>query len=241
MLRVNFFAQLSWHAHQRPAIACLAVLLLLAGCAHRPPPPLPDGTQVAWLKQVRAATQLTDWRIHGKIGVKSGRDGGSAFIHWMQSGDSFHISLSGPLGQGTTIISGNDEGARLESSREGVHIADSAEQLLFEHTGWYLPLQSLLHWIKGLPEPSTPYQETRTPEGLIDTLIQGPWSLRFDRYAGFDANLFLPHRIRIQSQEWNVTLVVRNWSRLDTDNWNGATMVDEASDESSSVESSWAP
>lgn len=200
-------------------IVLLASALCFSGCAHRTPTPPPQGSQVPWLEQVRLATQLTDWQLQGKIGVKSGREGGSAFVNWLQMADSFHITLSGPLGQGATIISGNDQGARLESARNGTHIAESAEQLLFDHTGWYIPLSHLLHWIKGLPDPALPHQETRTPEGLIESLIQGPWTLRFDRYAQLENGPYLPHRLRIDSQAWSVTLLVRRWGHLQPEAW----------------------
>ena len=59
---------------------------------------------------------MDEWHIKGKIGIKQGDEGGSAYLDWIQSQDSFHITLSGPLGQGTTIISGNTSVAQSANS-----------------------------------------------------------------------------------------------------------------------------
>ena len=195
--------------------ACLiAVYFFTAGCNTMPPaPPIPPETTINWVEHVRHLTELKDWHIQGKIGVKTVSDGGSAYLDWLQTNDSFHITLSGPLGQGTTTISGNESGARLESASQGAHISESPEQLLYDHTGWYIPLGNLLYWIKGLPEPKTPYSETRTPQGLISTLNQGPWSLSFSQYATHLGHP-LPSKIKIQSQDLKVTLAIKSWAPL---------------------------
>jgi outer membrane lipoprotein LolB len=156
---------------------------------------------------------MSDWQINGKLGIKTDRDGGSAALRWIQSGDSFHLTLSGPLGQGTTIIAGNEEGARLENSQGETHLSDSAETLLYQHTGWQVPLHFLLFWIKGLPEPYTTYQLTRTPEGLIHTLTQGSWHLIYDRYA-LVGQVYLPHKIKIIHQDLKLTLLIHAWTAL---------------------------
>jgi outer membrane lipoprotein LolB len=128
--------------------------------------------------------------------------------------DSFHIRLSGPLGTGTTIISGNDTGAKLESSSEGTFIAESPEQLLCEHTGWYLPLHNLLYWIKGLPEPRLPAVTEFDERGYLSRLVQGPWQLDFDRYQS-SLDVTLPHKIKIYNEDLKVTLVIKQWATIE--------------------------
>ncbi len=197
-------------------IGGLILALLSSGCALSPPQPTlpPDSPTINWLEHVEKLTLLNHWRAKGKAGFKTANDGGSAYFDWAQSDDNFHIRLSGPLGQGTAILSGNDTGAKLTTSDDQTYISDSPEQLLYERTGWYLPLQELLYWIKGLPAPFAPYQETRTPNGLIETLIQGPWTLQYSRYRNH-LGIPLPGKIKITREDIRVTLAVKSWALLD--------------------------
>ncbi|MDX1693288.1 MAG: lipoprotein insertase outer membrane protein LolB [Ketobacteraceae bacterium] len=176
-------------------------------------PPEPPPEQIDWVEHVRQLTLLTEWQLQGKIGIKQRDDGGSAYINWTQAEDSFYIRLSGPLGSGTTIISGNDSGAKLESASDGTFIAESPEQLLYEHTGWHLPLHNLLYWVKGLPEPRLPAITEFDERGYLSRLIQGPWQLDFYRYQNA-LDVTLPHKIKIYNQDLKVTLVIKNWEPL---------------------------
>ncbi|PCJ30493.1 MAG: outer membrane lipoprotein LolB [Moraxellaceae bacterium] len=198
-------------AHFFRQLLLAGLLMLLAGCGLLQIPPTPQlpATSVNWVEHVRALTLMDEWHIKGKIGIKQGSDGGSAYIDWIQSQDSFHITLSGPFGQGTTIISGNKSGAKLENS-EGSFIAETPEQLLYEHSGWQIPISNLLYWIKGLPEPKSQSDTTTNDIGLISTLHQDGWNLRFDRYQNAPKHP-LPHKIKILSDNLKVTLLVKQW------------------------------
>jgi len=170
------------------------------------------GQNVDWVEHVRQLTLMREWQIRGKIGVRTATDGGSAYLDWSQSFDSFYILLSGPLGQGSTIISGNPSGARLENS-DGTFVSDSPENLVMEHTGWQIPINQLLYWVKGIPAPSGDIQMTRNALGTLDTLQQDGWKLEFDRY-GNALDSLLPQRIKIQKDDLKVTLIIKEWLPL---------------------------
>lgn len=193
----------------------LTLLLTLSGCslfqAGTGTPPT-AGTRVDWSEHVRTLTLLKEWQIKGKIGVRTRDDGGSAYLDWTQSFDSFYIILNGPLGQGTTIVSGNPTGARLEQS-DGTWIAESPDQLVQEHTGWEIPINHLLYWIKGLPAPTGEPRLTHNALGTLASLEQDGWSLQFDQYIA-SMNTLLPQRIRISKGELRVILVVKDWLPL---------------------------
>lgn len=207
-------AHISHFAHH---IILAGLLILLAGCEllqTTTQPPLPS-QPVNWVQHVRALTLMDEWHIKGKIGIKQGDDGGSAYLDWVQSQDSFYITLSGPLGQGTTIISGNKSGAKLENS-DGSFIAETPEQLLYEHSGWLLPLSNLLYWVKGLPEPRSSSTPQFNDIGLISTMDQGGWTLQFERYRSALGEP-LPHKIKIMSGDLKVTVLVKQWIPLETE------------------------
>ena len=198
------------------------ILTLLAGCSTRPvvPPESAPSSPIdipdSWPEHVRQLTLLKDWQLKGKIGIRTQNNGGSAYLDWSQSEDSFHIQLSGPLGQGATIISGNPYGARLKNN-EGEYLSESPEQLLMDHTGWDLPLSNLLYWVKGIPAPRGKPVMTYNEQGMLDTLQQNQWHLSFPRYQQ-TMNLWLPQRIVIHNQDLKVTLIIKTWQPIQAHN-----------------------
>lgn len=198
-------------------LTLIAVSLLLSSCQlwHTSPDittPSPDQPKLNWVEHVRTLTLMQEWQIKGKIGVRTADDGGSAYLDWSQSFDSFYILLSGPLGQGSTIVSGNPYGARLENS-EGTFISDSPEQLIMEHTGWAIPIHQLLYWVKGIPSPHGKSTQQHNELGALKSLQQAGWSLEFDRYGNALGTL-LPQRIKIEKEGLKVTFIIKEWLPL---------------------------
>lgn len=196
----------------------LLILLALQGCTLFQPqtaPPAPAGTQVDWVDHMRSLTLLQEWKVQGKIGVRTADEAGSAYIDWNQAQDSFYITLSGPLGQGTTFVTGNPTGARLENS-DGNWIAESPDQLVLEHTGWQIPISNLLYWVKGMPAPGNKPTLTHNEMGTLATLQQDGWNLTFDQYSP-QLGTLLPCRIRAQKDQLKVTLIIKRWQPLEED------------------------
>lgn len=167
---------------------------------------------IDWVEHLRQLTLLREWQIKGKIGVRTANDGGSAYLDWSQSFDSFHLLLSGPLGQGSTIISGNPLGARLQNS-DGIFLSDSPEQLVADHTGWEIPINHLLYWVKGIPAPDDEPTMTHNEKGLLSKLTQDGWTLSYDRYVDAMGQT-LPRRIKLTKEDLKVTLVIKQWLPL---------------------------
>ena len=198
-------------------LAILFASLVMTGCqiwqtSHELPSPKADQPKLDWVEHVRTLTLMQEWQIRGKIGVRTADDGGSAYLDWSQSFDSFYILLSGPLGQGSTIVSGNPYGARLENG-DGTFISDSPEQLVLEHTGWNIPIHQLLYWVKGIPAPYGKSEPTYNAYGALKTLQQNQWNLEFDRY-GEAMGTLLPQKIKITKGDLKVTLIIKEWLPL---------------------------
>lgn len=197
----------------------LAVLMLLnlSSCSlwqtsTELPTPADNEPKLNWVEHARTLTLLQEWQIKGKIGVRTADDGGSAYLDWSQSFDSFYILLSGPLGQGSTIVSGNPYGARLENA-EGAFISESPETLVEQHTGWSIPINHLLYWVKGIPSPFGKSTQQHNPLGSLQSLQQDGWNLEYDRYGkAFDT--LLPTRIKIKKGDLKVTLIIKEWLPL---------------------------
>ena len=116
------------------------------------------------------------------------------------------------MGVGATeIIS---DGAQLDIRQGEEHrVLDiSSRQAVILNTGWDLPLAALPYWIRGLPEPDSKIQarEIEPRSGLLRSLRQRNWLVRYTDYALFDA-LMLPTRLTLENGETRATLLIRSW------------------------------
>ncbi|MFN3712702.1 MAG: lipoprotein insertase outer membrane protein LolB [Alcanivoracaceae bacterium] len=182
--------------------ALLSVLLVLGGCQSRlPSGPLPESVEA-----------MQNWNLSGRLGYRAGNDGGSASLEWRQRHPRGELHFSGPVGIGSARLFWADDGAMLDTGKEQVSAASSAE-LAWRLTGLWLPVEALQFWIRGLPWPEAQWQEQRDEQGLLTTLTQLGWQLQFSDYQR-TSGLNLPQRIRANHQDQRFTLVVRRWEPL---------------------------
>ncbi|WP_049722346.1 lipoprotein insertase outer membrane protein LolB [Gilvimarinus polysaccharolyticus] len=197
----------------RIATALLAILLL-SRCAQLPgPAPAAPVDQQAHEQRVRAINQ---WQLQAKAGLRSPAQNGSARLDWQQTPDNFQISLSGPLGQGRVELNGNSEGVTLTQPDSAPLHSASAEALLYEQTGWELPVSLLTDWLLGLPALTLPIDNlTRDDNGLLSTLSQAGWQLSYANYQAVET-VFLPSRLIASrkldnDQELRLVIAVYDW------------------------------
>ncbi|GAB2878820.1 lipoprotein insertase outer membrane protein LolB [Microbulbifer echini] len=162
-----------------------------------------------------SVAQLKHWTIKGKLGVRSPADNGSANLTWQQSGaQNFRIHLSGPLGAGTTVISGSAGGVSLVRGNEPPVVARDAAQLTQQTLGWPLPAKEMFYWVRGLPAPGPRGAEKHNGHGELQSLQQSGWSLYFSNYRQ-NGPYLLPTRIKAQTNAAagpvQVTLVIKEW------------------------------
>lgn len=195
-------------------ILILLALLSGTGCALLPAPhnPVPDAPH----DMSQRLAQLSQWSLTGKIGVRAGKEGGSAYLDWQQLNDIFTLTLSGPLGQGTTKIQGDASQTQLTTHKNQVYTANSPEALLYQHTGWQLPIQPLRYWVKGIPAPELAAKIERDANGTIIQLTQGQWQLSFANHTLVNG-YWLPQKIKIWTvadiqPPLKITLAIKRWT-----------------------------
>lgn len=189
---------------RRLAILGLA-LALLAGCATAPA--VRTGQAEAQRARVEA---LQAWSVDGKLAVRTATDAQTAQFAWRQDGEAFDIRLSGPAGLKATRIYGMPGGVVFEqgSRRER---AGSAEGLSRRLVGWPLPVDGLVYWMRGLPDPGAAIEQAEYgADGLLAGLAQSGWEVRFAGYQPVDG-LQLPARLEARHGDVRVTLVVKRW------------------------------
>ena len=195
-------------------LKCIALgtLLILSGCSHFSSQEQLSGSGQTsiWQAHKQKITPIDAWQINGKLGIRSAKDSGSAVIFWLQRQNYFDIHLSGPLGQGSTRLTGRQGAVSLEVSNRGTFQAPSAEALMQQQLGWSLPIENLLWWVRGLPAPQSKSQLQLNNDSLLASLEQDGWHIEYLSYRT-ENGLQMPERIKLSGADLNITLVIKQW------------------------------
>jgi outer membrane lipoprotein LolB len=212
-------------AFARRAVALLAlgaIGLLLAGCAtHRPQPtaspalaPPVDAPDAFAAQSAREAflAETGDWRLRGRVAFANGREGATVQIDWTQRGDVFDIRLVAPITGREWRLSGRPGAAELLGLEGGPRRAEDAEGLLFETTGWRLPVRHFPYWVRGARGPEAAAAVQVDAEGRPVSWTQSGWALSFrDWWPGEPP---LPRRVFATREDASVRLVVAEWAAV---------------------------
>ena len=194
------------------SLLMLSLLVFISGCSQFSSKEQLSGSGKvdSWQSHKQQITPLDAWQISGKLGIRSQQESGSAVLFWLQRQDYFDIRLSGPLGQGSTRLTGRQGAASLEIANQGTFQANSAQALMQEQLGWSLPVENLLWWVRGLPAPHSKSQVTLDNNSLLAQLEQDNWLIEYLGYRS-ENGLQLPERIKLSGAGLNITLVVKEW------------------------------
>src|SRR5690554_3950347 len=194
------------------SLAALSMLLVLSGCSQFSAKEQLTGSGQAssWQAHKQQITPIDAWQINGKLGIRSEQESGSAILFWLQRQDYFDISLSGPLGQGSTRLTGRQGAVSLEIANRGTFTATTAEALMQQQLGWSLPVEHLLWWVRGLPAPQIKSRVQLNDDSLLATLEQDQWLVEYLSYRN-ENGLQLPERIKLSGADLNITLVIKQW------------------------------
>jgi len=194
------------------ALSAFIVMLLLWGCASTPEPADLEVVDDTWTLRRDTLLQLQNWELDGRIGITVEHQAWQASLVWVQRGENFLLDVAGPLGQGRLMVSGGPNGVRAERHDGRVVNATDVESLLRSELGWTLPVEGLRYWVKGVPNPRESTQSIALDElGRLAELNQSGWRIRYPSYIESD-DVDLPHKIRLDSGDVSVRMVVDQWA-----------------------------
>jgi outer membrane lipoprotein LolB len=81
-------------------------------------------------KLARQLNQLQQWQVRGKLSVVTADNAVTGYLTWHQDNADFDLFLSGPFGQGSSRLVGNNGSARLSLPNKDPIDAPSAEYLM---------------------------------------------------------------------------------------------------------------
>lgn len=194
------------------------MLMLLGACTTIQLEPLPEGLTdqppADWTQRSEQLRRLDAWELSGKLAVKQPSDSGTAIInHWIQKQDAYDLELSSSfLGMGRTSLQGVPGFIALTLPDGETYRSGDPEALIKAATGWQLPIESLVWWIRGLPGPDGDFRLLFDSNRQLAMIRQHGWEIRYDRWQPFITGYPpLPARITAVKDDKRVRMVVTDW------------------------------
>lgn len=187
---------------------CFCLILLLTGCttvSHSNVDQITPPVPTANLK----IGKIQYWDIRGKIAVKTDRKGWNASFNWLQKQDNYFLSFFGPLGANRISLEGNRSYAMLQTGNQNFE-ASNAEVLLQRRLGWYLPVNNIYYWVRGLPAPGPCHKILRNSEHETLFIEQQGWRVTYSAYQMINGHQ-LPTLIELENPKLFIRIAIYRW------------------------------
>ncbi|GAB4221771.1 MAG: lipoprotein insertase outer membrane protein LolB [Francisella sp.] len=154
---------------------------------------------------------LKKWQVSGVIGIIYNNKAESANYIYQQDEDAFDIKLYGPLGVGSIEIKGNKNGVCLENAKGQKLTAKDIKTLMLEQLGWYVPVNGLQYWIKGISMPNIKQKSQFNTHNLLQSIDQNGWNIQYGNYKIIDNIYPLPIKIKMIRDNLNIKIIIKSW------------------------------
>lgn len=189
-------------------------VLLLSACVTSMPM---QQQQQIWQQHSVTIGKLQQWDVRGRIALQMDNEAWQLNLRWQHLPGQQQIDLSGPFGMGAVRMLIDTDGAQLRDTSKTEYRADNAQELLWQTTGWLLPLDNLSWWLRGLPVPDKQMQMTLDGQGRLGSLTQDGWQLTVLEYEE-QWGMLLPHLIELRNingdthgKAMHLRLVISQW------------------------------
>ena len=150
LLRASLFNQFTY------GTVLLIALILLSGCT----------TLKSYnLTSTETLSELTVFQVNGRMAVIQPQQKQSAYFYWRQNNADYKLTVNTFLGINLLTAKRDAQGITITTS-DNTYTSPQPQQLLFELTGWWLPLDELHAWFKADVDPSqgtiTYYESSNT-------------------------------------------------------------------------------
>ena len=181
-------------------LSLLCLIVMLTGCSTAPVVP---GAQYS--KTARAhLDKLERWSFSGRLALTGKNDSWSANINWVHTPYDERIKLSGPLGQGATVIQLTGNLVTIDRGDGKAQSSSQPEAFINQQLGMFVPVHSLRYWVVGLPEPSSVFVETATG------FKQAGWLIEYKQMQVAN-DQSMPRNIIVTNDQVKLKLFIDQW------------------------------
>ncbi|MCH8536544.1 MAG: lipoprotein insertase outer membrane protein LolB [Alkalimonas sp.] len=182
---------------------------LLLGCSIKPSPEQPI---LSAKERLQRLNLLDEYQLSATLGIRSPDESVSGNLTWQQQQDDYQARMTNFLGmrifsldKAADVITLNVQGEDYQAS--------NVSQLMFALTGWSLPADDMPLWLKGIAGHNATEPEYDHLGRLIAFQLHDragiQWRIHYEDF--FNDPLALPRRIKVQSDDIRIRLVIRNW------------------------------
>lgn len=195
----------------------LLLLCFVTACSTLPEPRSIEGVATPWQIQQhqQQVSELRGWKIKGKLAIITPQEKLSGRLNWVQSPESFAITLSSSLG--ITLLEAEQTVSHATLEVEGeIYHGTSLEQLISQLTPWQLPTTQMQQWVKGHGDIATATAATFTPQGQLASMTTydqfgQQWQLAYSHYIQQGERPHLPSRITLIHNDIKLKLIISQW------------------------------
>jgi len=181
-------------------LLCWVIVLVLSGCSS-----IKIEHETAYSRRAREPLyNLDNWLFNGRLVITGQNDSWSANINWKHVVDKEEIKLSGPLGQGATVIKLSDDLVSVDRGNGKVQTSEQPEEFINQQLGVFVPIKSLRYWVIGLPEPSQSFVDTS------DGFTQEDWLVRYAQMQAVNGQS-MPRKITVSNSRVKLKLIIDQW------------------------------
>jgi outer membrane lipoprotein LolB len=148
--------------------------------------------------------------LRGRLAVSDGRQGGSGSFEWRQQGRATEFRFSTPVSKQTWVLHARPGTVELRRSDGRILHGFHAAELIARETGWRVPVDELVWWIRGLRAPDRPAEVHYGSDGRLAALQQAGWRIDYRELRPI-GGVDLPTRLEARSPPWRVRLVIDAW------------------------------
>lgn len=184
--------------------AALLLGLMLSACTSLPKPPDIDAARR--LARDSYLQAHPDWSFKGRLAYSHQGQGGTAQVHWRQTGNQSEITLGAPLGIGSVKIRMDPSTAQVFDASGRLLQSGETQQLLQQVLHVAMPAASLMNGLRAYwPEHATVPYLTDASAG-IDA---DGWQWRYQEWV--QSPVMLPKKLETSHEDSRLRLIIDQW------------------------------
>jgi outer membrane lipoprotein LolB len=154
--------------------------------------------------------QLSHWQASGKASTRVFGKTVSGTFSWQRVGEGFEAEGAGPLGQGRTVVVGQEGIVLIQNSSIGTLYTDDPEKLSEEMAYTPIPPFHLNAWLSGWPKEAETAVNLMPEDQGVREFYERNWHIQVISEQIID-NYRVPERIIMTWDHRRVVVAINTW------------------------------